>query len=90
MAVLIAKDAVTVGIGLRGPERADVPAPSNFVEIRWPFPRDMWGDGRAFRCAAADCGAEDLLEIIMRRYERASTHTSVSERVSLATLPEGQ
>src|SRR5262245_28533716 len=57
-AVLLAKDAVTVGIGLRAPERVDVPAPSNFVEIKWPFPRDMWGDGRAFRCTAEDCGVE--------------------------------
>lgn len=55
---LLAGDAVTVGIGLRAPERAGVPAPSKFVEIKWPFPRDMWGDGRAFRCAAADCGVE--------------------------------
>jgi hypothetical protein len=55
---LLASDAVTVGIGLRAPERATAPAQSNFVEIKWPFPRDMWGDGRAFRCAAADCGVE--------------------------------
>ena len=58
VAGLIAKDAVTVGIGLRAPERADVSAQSSFVEIKWPFPRDMWGDGRAFRCAASDCGVE--------------------------------
>jgi len=58
VAGLLASDAVTVGIGLRAPERADVPAASNFVEIKWPFPRDMWGDGRAFRCAAANCGVE--------------------------------
>jgi hypothetical protein len=58
VAGLLASDAVTVGIGLRPPERANTPAPSTFVEIKWPFPRDQWGDGRAFRCAAADCGAE--------------------------------
>jgi hypothetical protein len=45
---------VTVGIGLRTPERAE----TTFAEIKWPFPRDQWGDGRAFRCAAADCGVE--------------------------------
>jgi hypothetical protein len=27
-------------------------------EIAWPFPRDAWPPGRAFRCAAADCGSE--------------------------------
>jgi hypothetical protein len=55
---LLASDAVTVGIGLRAPERADAAAQPAFVETKWPFPRDMWGDGRAFRCAAADCGVE--------------------------------
>lgn len=55
---LVAKDAVTIGIGLRTPERADTPAQANFVEVKWPFPRDMWNDGRAFRCTAADCGVE--------------------------------
>jgi hypothetical protein len=63
VAGLIAKDAVTVGIGLRAPERTDAPAQSGFAEIKWPFPRDMWGDGRAFRCAAADCGVEVSLYI---------------------------
>jgi len=27
-------------------------------EIAWPFPRDGWPAGRAFRCEAASCGAE--------------------------------
>jgi hypothetical protein len=53
---LLATDAVTVGIGLRTPERAETPP--TFAEIKWPFPRDQWGDGRAFRCSAADCGVE--------------------------------
>ena len=53
---LLASDAVTVGLGLRTPERAETPI--SFVEIKWPFPRDQWGDGRAFRCSAADCGVE--------------------------------
>jgi hypothetical protein len=25
-------------------------------EIAWPFPRDAWPPGRAFRCIAPDCG----------------------------------
>ncbi len=54
LAAVLAGDAVTVG--LRAPERAS--APANFVEIKWPFPRDQWGDGRAFRCAATTCGVE--------------------------------
>ena len=62
LAALLASDAVTVGIGLRAPERAEAPnqaiASSSFVEVKWPFPRDQWGDGRAFRCAASECGVE--------------------------------
>ena len=26
--------------------------------MKWPFPIDQWGTGRAFACKAADCGAE--------------------------------
>lgn len=53
-AVLLASDAVTVGMSEQSPA---------FVEVRWPFPRDQWGDGRAFRCAAADCGVEVSLYV---------------------------
>ena len=34
------------------------PGHPKFTEVRWPFPTDEWGEGKAFRCAAADCGAE--------------------------------
>jgi hypothetical protein len=27
-------------------------------ETEWPFPPDPWGRGKAFRCAAAQCGIE--------------------------------
>jgi hypothetical protein len=29
-----------------------------WAEVKWPFPIDQWGTGRAFACRAADCGAE--------------------------------
>src|SRR3954471_2619044 len=29
-----------------------------WTEVAWPFPIDQWGKGKAFRCEAADCGAE--------------------------------
>jgi hypothetical protein len=29
-----------------------------WTEVRWPFPLDQWGPGRAFQCKAADCGSE--------------------------------
>jgi hypothetical protein len=33
-----------------------VPAPPDWQEIAWPFGRDAWPVGRAFRCASAACG----------------------------------
>jgi hypothetical protein len=35
-----------------------------WTEGRWPFPPDPWGKGKAFRCAAADCGSE--VELYLR------------------------
>jgi hypothetical protein len=29
-----------------------------WTEANWPFPRDPWGKGKAYRCKAADCGSE--------------------------------
>jgi hypothetical protein len=34
------------------------PSHPKFAEVRWPFPTDEWGEGKAFRCATADCGVE--------------------------------
>jgi hypothetical protein len=34
-----------------------------WAEVQWPFPMDEWGKGKAFRCMAADCGAEVNLYI---------------------------
>jgi hypothetical protein len=32
-----------------------------WTETQWPFARDPWGAGRAFRCAKEECGAEVML-----------------------------
>lgn len=29
-----------------------------WTENKWPFPMDQWGEGKAFACKAADCGAD--------------------------------
>jgi hypothetical protein len=34
-----------------------------WTEVQWPFPMDEWGQGKAFRCKAADCGVETNLYI---------------------------
>ncbi|MCA1458634.1 hypothetical protein I6F35_36635 [Bradyrhizobium sp. BRP22] len=36
----------------------------NWKEIAWPFPRDGWPAGRAFRCSAASCGGD--VEVYIR------------------------
>ena len=44
---------------LLGRERvATTPTHPVWAEIDWPFPMDEWGKGKAFRCAAADCGTD--------------------------------
>src|SRR4051794_5446542 len=40
------------------------PAAAGWREIAWPFPRDGWPAGRAFRCDAAPCGGE--IELYVR------------------------
>jgi hypothetical protein len=44
----------------RAPEK---PPYAGWTEIAWPLPVDPWGKGRAFRCKAADCGAEVSLYV---------------------------
>ena len=34
----------------------DVAQQPHWVEVKWPFPVDQWGTGRAFRCGADACG----------------------------------
>ncbi len=52
--------------GLPLPDRGGAATPPShpvWAEVQWPFPIDEWGKGKAFRCTAADCGAEINLYI---------------------------
>src|ERR1044072_6904787 len=40
------------------------PAAAEWREIAWPFPRDGWPAGRAFRCEVALCG--EAIELYVR------------------------
>lgn len=40
------------------------PRTASWREIAWPFPRDGWPVGRAFRCNASDCSAD--VEVYVR------------------------
>ena len=55
LAGLLASDMATIGEGQRAPT---APMRATWSEVKWPFPLDQWGIGRAFQCRAADCGSE--------------------------------
>ncbi len=63
--LLIAAFAVAVfaATGVAGDQHARVTGES-WREIGWPFPRDGWPAGRAFRCDTEVCGGE--VEVYLR------------------------
>jgi hypothetical protein len=46
------------GDGAAGIGAPTAPSRSQWAEVKWPFPLDQWGTGRAFKCGAANCGVE--------------------------------
>jgi hypothetical protein len=57
LAGLLAGDTVTIAGETAGVSPAAA-VRAAWTEVKWPFLLDQWGTGRAFRCGAADCGAE--------------------------------
>jgi hypothetical protein len=57
LSALIAGDAMTAGRE-HAPAHAPKAVSAAWTEVKWPFPLDQWGIGRAFHCRAADCGTE--------------------------------
>jgi hypothetical protein len=58
--VVAALGAAFVGLLASDGATVDAPRPA-WTEVKWPFPIDQWGTGRAFVCRAADCGSEITL-----------------------------
>src|SRR5437879_1170126 len=56
----IAALSTAAGVHYAAPRQAHG---SQWQEIAWPFPRDGWPAGRAFRCDAATCGTETELYV---------------------------
>jgi hypothetical protein len=55
--------------------------------VGWPHPIDEWGKGKAFRCAAADCGVEvDLY--IRAKIGFCNCKTGVSDDDELSRLSD--
>jgi hypothetical protein len=61
LAGLLAGDAVPVGLSDRAGPTMREHSPATWREVKWPFPLDQWGLGRAYRCTAADCGTDIAL-----------------------------
>jgi len=61
LAIAVAGTAFLAGsavvLGVRAPVNPGAIQPS-WTEIKWPFPIDQWGVGRAFVCMPADCGSK--------------------------------
>jgi hypothetical protein len=55
--------------------------------VQWPYPTDEWGTGKAFRCGAADCGAEVNL-YIRAKIGFCNCKTGVSDDDELARLSD--
>jgi hypothetical protein len=61
--ILVAVLALGALSGVAAYENAG-PRAGDWQEIAWPFPRDGWPAGRAFRCRFAACG--DEIEVYVR------------------------
>ena len=55
---LVGAFALSAGNRTTDDSAAASPPRAVWTEVQWPFPMDQWGKGKAFRCKAADCGAE--------------------------------
>jgi hypothetical protein len=57
LAGLLVSNAIPIGLRQHTSEAPQSVHPV-WTEVKWPFPLDQWGTGRAFVCRAADCGGE--------------------------------
>jgi len=58
-----------------------------WAEVQWPFPTDEWGKGKAFRCAASNCGV-DINLYIRAKIGFCNCTTGVSDDDELARLSD--
>ncbi|MBI1775107.1 MAG: hypothetical protein HYR63_07160 [Proteobacteria bacterium] len=60
---LTASALAGLGLWLAASALAIGPEPQRWTEASWPFPRDAWPAGRAFRCARSSCGQDIVLYV---------------------------
>jgi hypothetical protein len=58
-----------------------------WTEVAWPFPMDEWGQGKAYRCRAADCGGE--VDVYVRgKIGFCNCTTGVADDIELERLSD--
>jgi hypothetical protein len=63
------------------------PKQAAWIETKWPFLMDQWGEGKAFQCKAADCGVE-LNLYIRPKVGFCSSTTGVADDAELERLSD--
>jgi hypothetical protein len=58
-----------------------------WIETKWPFLMDQWGEGKAFQCKAENCGVE-LNLYIRPKVGFCSSTTGVADDVELERLSD--
>jgi hypothetical protein len=58
-----------------------------WIETKWPFLMDQWGEGKAYQCKAADCGVE-LNLYIRPKIGFCSSTTGVADDSELERLSD--
>src|SRR5262249_17356927 len=63
------------------------PAEAIWIETKWPFLMDEWGEGKSFQCKAAECGAE-LNLYIRAKIGFCSSATGIADDDELERLSD--
>ncbi|MET4389949.1 hypothetical protein ABIB73_005729 [Bradyrhizobium sp. F1.4.3] len=58
---------------------------AHWQEIAWPFPRDGWPSGRAFRCIVGDCDGAELYVRAKRGFCNCDTGVADDDEVDRVT-----
>ncbi len=58
-----------------------------WAEVKWPFPVDQWGTGKAFACTPADCGAK-LVVYVRPKIGFCNCSTGVSDDAELERVSD--
>ncbi len=80
--MLIAMIALGALSGVRAYETESV---GHWQEIAWPFPRDGWPAGRAFRCTAGGCDGAELYIRAKRGFCNCDTGVADDDEVDRVT-----